>query len=268
MPKEYTTTNYSHLRKLAEQRSKRLEQAGFTGYHAPKVRELDGNIAAETRKLEKWLNKETATVTGARAVLERRQAAEEERRERRRERERERRREKAEAEGRTYKERPPKPLTDEERRERRREQNRQYRERQRERQRELNEHIGNIAARYGEKAGQRMSNLLNGLGKWGIHPKNADELEAWRKYINEREKDHDKAFYEFDKWIADVADQSGKRKGKINADDIYNLLNDFNQWQADQAGMQAEFERERQPNEYGQGDFGLWSSFMHSGRFK
>lgn len=276
------TTTYSQLRRLAEQRSKRLESAGFPGYHAPKVKEISDPKAlrSEQRKLEKWLATEGATVKGARIQAERREAEAAERRRRHAEKERERYWRKKAEEGRAMKTRPPK-LTDEERRQHKRESNKRYREkkkRERERERERTRAEADISAGIGSetdpKIRQAYKNLLSGLKKHGIEIKSWGELKAWGKYIKERNDDSDRNFYWFDQWISDVVDPSGNTPESrddgsrhITAEDIYNTIMDFNSWSADNQALEAEMEKPRRPDEYTGEEFaGMWHMYMHNKR--
>ena len=72
-----TRTEYSRLRKQAQQRIKRLEAAGFTKNPTFKtLRELesDRDIVKEADRITKWLDKPTSTVKGARQAEEERKA--------------------------------------------------------------------------------------------------------------------------------------------------------------------------------------------------
>lgn len=259
-----TTTDYSRLRKAAEQRTKRLEAHGFEGYHAPKVKDIDtGDLSREYRKLVKWMGKESSTVPGARAVEERRAAEEAARRERKREANRRYRERKRQEEGREIKTRPPKQ-SEEERRRRHRESQRRYQQKK-----SVLENID----RYNKddkKAVRALKNLYSGLKKWSIDVKSYEELKAWGDYVAERAVDSDRNFYAFDQWVSSLVDKTGNTpedvnaKAHIKADDIYNVITDFNTWRDQKAKMEAEFTAERRADEYSADKFGgLWDLYMH-----
>lgn len=259
-----TTTEYSRLRKAAEQRTKRLEAHGFSGYHAPKVREISGeDLAREYRKIEKWMAKESSTVPGARAVEERRAAEEEARRERKREANRRYRERKRQEQGRAQKTRPPKQ-SEEERRRRHAESQRRYQQKK---------NVLKNIDRYNrddKKAAQALKNLYSGLKKWNIDVKSYEELKAWGDYIAERSVDSDKDFYTFDKWVSSLVDKTGNTpeqvdaRAHLKAEDIYNVINDFNQWRDQKAELEAQFTAERRADEYAGDKFGdLWDMYMN-----
>ena len=264
-------TQYSRLRKAAEQRAKRLEAAGFTAYHAPKVKDIKPeDIVRETRKIERWLNRADTTVPGARVAEERRAAEAAERRARHAAAERERYRRKQAEKGRVVHARPPK-LSDEERRQRKRESNRRYREKKRQEGQTPEQGLKNLW-NTDPVVALALQNLLSGLRKWDVEVKNFRELAAWGVYIKERKADADtKHFYFFDQWLDDVLNLNGNSPAGIEparhakAEDIFNLVNDFNAWKADQAALEEMFTAPRKADEYSGEEFGnMWNNFLAS----
>lgn len=259
--------SYSQARRLAEQRTRRLESAGFSGYHAPRIRDIEpGDLKKELKKLQ-WFNaSEQATVRGARA----RQAAEkikaEETAERRRERDRERYKRKVEEQGREYKPRPPKLSEDEQRarrREREREYKRQYRQRIKERERAFAEYFGSLEDRLGHRTAQNYKNLLSGLRKHGIKINSVEELEAWMKYIQSRSDNRKKDEYLFQQWLDDMNNATDRKRATPEM--IYTMIEDFENYKADQETMRAEFMKPRTKDEYTEAQMGdLWSMYMGS----
>lgn len=228
---------YAQLREKSEKRRKRLESEGFKGYAAPKVRDIESpaQLKRELAKLQRAMEKPTATVRGARAA----KAA-----------------------------RRNRPLTEKEetRRQRHNEANRRYRERQKERRKEWEAEIREFITE--EKAkdkriGQALANLYSGLKNWGVVIKNPAELEAWGKYIKERKQDSERQFYEFDKWVNDMAAANAKTIGRIRASDVMSMLVDFEEWKSEKANLAEEFNRERSVNEYSGSAFSsLWKAFL------
>lgn len=259
--------SYSQARRLAEQRSRRLEAAGFRGYHAPRIRDLEpGDLKKELKKLQ-WFNEsEQATVRGARA----RQAAEkikaEEAAERRRERDRGYYKKKVEAQGREYKPRPPKLSEDEQRarkRERDREYKRQYRQRIKERERDFVDFFGSLENTSGHRTAQNYKNLLSGLRKHGIKVNSVEELEAWMKYIQSRSDNRKKDEYLFQQWLDDLNNATDKKHATPEM--IYTMIEDFENYKADQEVMRAEFMKPRSKDEYTEAQMGdIWSMYMGS----
>ena len=235
---------YAQQRRLAEQRTGRLEKAGFGGYHAPKLADIKdlGQLRRELNRVTKWNLKDTATVRGARVAHEQQLAA-------RRERAAERRRERAAAEGRQYQPRPPKQ-TEEQRRESKRESNRRYREKVKAQKEDINKGILEYAKTHTKKQTQALLNLQKGLAKYGIKVKSFKELKAWGDYIKEREADSNKEFYLFDQWLQEAAEEIGKEKEKVTGTDIERMMKDFNEWRAQNDELIKEYARERQTNEY------------------
>ena len=108
-----------------------------------------------------------------------------------------------------------------------------------------------------------LNNLLQGLKKYGIKVKNMDELKAWGDYIKERSKDSDPSRYEFDQWLDEAAEHANKDVRKLTADDINRFKDDFNEWQSNNAELQAEFLRPRTSTEYDSAQMGnLWDVFV------
>ena len=255
---------YKGLRKLAEQRNKRLQAAGFKGFEAPKLRDIEpGKLGREMAKLKKWLAKEEATVKGARAVQARKEEEAEQRRIRHNQQNREWRRRKAEREGRELKPRPPKQ-SEEERREKHRIYQREYRARKR-----LEKQLEDLKAQ-DKTAGQALQNLLSGLKKYGIQPKDLDELRAWARYIQDRKNSADPLFYEFDQWLEDVANTTGQSitgadRIEITADQIYNIIERFENFRTEYDQMAAELHADRRADEYGYDDFkNAWESVLNN----
>lgn len=278
-----TRHEYSRLRELAEKRSRRLEAAGFEGYHAPKLRELDSNrdISREARRLEKWLEQEESTVRGARREEARREAErearEEARRERRREYDREyrekhreerrqydqeRRRRQAELEGREYKPRPPK-LTEAERRQRHNEASRRsYWKRKSEK--DIQSGIDQTRAEQGNKAAQALQNLLSGLRRYGIPVRSFQELQAWGEYMKMRAENRDvkgrelasnQLFEEFAKALDRRPEDADK---EISTDAVHAMMESFESWKADKEAMESEFSREMENGDYNADIFRAW----------
>lgn len=237
---------YAALRKKAEARRKRLEAAGFTGYQAPKVKDIEPkNLKRELGKLRRAMDKPSATVKGARA-----QAA----------RQRPERRPPTRQEA-TVK--PPRSEKEEQRRQRHNEANRRYRERAKARERALQEWLRAAdAARPG--VGQALRNLKKGLEKYHVRIRTPEELVAWGQYIKERKNDSLQQFYEFDLWIDDMQKATGRAtKVNVTAADVMNVLLDFDSWKVEHEKLQKEFNKSRSPNEYYGDEFGtLWRIYM------
>lgn len=236
---------YAALREKAEARRKRLEAAGFTGYQAPKVKDIEPkNLKRELGKLRRAMDKPSATVKGARA-----QAA----------RQRPERRPPTRQEA-TVK--PPRSEKEDQRRQRHNEANRRYREREKARKQAIKEWLTKTADK---RIGQALQNLQSGLKKYGIRIKSPEELAAWGQYIKERKQDSEQQFYEFDQWLDEMANAVGKNPNRINAGDVMNMLFDFNQWKGEQEALQAEFNRSHSVNEYSGSELGsLWGSYFKS----
>lgn len=253
-------SEYQHLRKLANARGRRLEAAGFAvGYKAPKASELTAaELKREYKKLEKWLDSPTATVKGARRAAieaaERKEAA----RLRKNETERERYRQKKEAEGKKVRQ-YEKDLTEEQKREKRRQKARERYQKSKDFKQELRN-----LKKTSPKEYTALNNLLSGLRKYGIKVNSLDELRQWGAYISERDKDGDANKYEFDKWLDEAAEHAQKDIRNLKPDDIDRLVNDFNEWQANNADLVEEFTRERTNTEYDSTMMGsLWDIFVH-----
>lgn len=237
---------YAQLREKVYDRTRRLEQAGFKGYTAPRIRDLEPNqIGKEIKKIEKWLGSEGGTVRGARAMAARKEVEAAERAERRREQQREYRQRKAEREGREFKPRPPK--NEEERKLAKRESNRRYRERERERREDIKQGLEKMR-RENPKGAQALQNLQKGLEKFGIKIKNFDELKAWGEYFGKRSQmpDVKKKEYESDRWIEELLNTEGqslddKGRKEISSDAIYDLLQGFEEFKADQSALMEMF---------------------------
>ena len=263
-----TQSDYAKLRKKAEQRSKRLEQAGFKGYHPPKVKDLSpAELAKEKRKLEKWMSKETSTVKGARADLARKEAAAEARRLRHNEQNRAYRARKAAEKGREIRPRPPKQ-SPEQRRQRKRLYQREYRKRKKA-EKQLNSDIQNIYDK-DKRAGQALRNLRSGLSKHGVKVKDIEELKLWGRYIDDRKKGMDPLFYEFDQWLEEMAEAAGTPvNGKndsieLTTEQLYDVLLGFEEWKSDYNAMVEELNRPKQPNEYSYDEFGaMWRGYLN-----
>lgn len=237
---------YAALREKAEARRKRLEAAGFTGYQAPKVKDIEPkNLKRELGKLRRAMDKPSATVKGARA-----QAA----------------RQRPERRPPTRQEATVKPLRsekEEQRRQRHNEANRRYREREKARKQAIKEWIQATRDR-DKRIGQALQNLQSGLRKYGIKIKSPEELAAWGQYIKERKQDSAQQFYEFDQWLDELANAVGKNPNRIRASDVMNMLFDFNQWKGEQEALQAEFNRSHSVNEYSGSELGsLWGAYFN-----
>ena len=238
---------YSALREKAEARRKRLEAAGFTGYQAPKVKDIEPkNLKRELGKLRRAMDKPSATVKGARA-----QAA----------RQRPERRPPTSQEVRV---KPPRSEKEELRRQKHNEANKRYREREKARKQAVKEWIQATKER-DKRIGQALQNLQSGLKKYGIKIKSPEELAAWGQYIKERKQDSAQQFYEFDQWLDELANAVGKNPNRIRASDVMNMLIDFNQWKGEQEALQAEFNRSHSVNEYSGSELGsLWGSYFNN----
>lgn len=276
-----TIEEYRHLRRMAQQRERRMEQAGIKtpGVSFPKPSEVK-NLNREMRRLERWMNDPKNTVKGARAEQARieqaksfeeaeRAARKEAARQRKNASERERYRERKAAEGKTVK--PRQKLTEEERKEHRRESERKYRERVREETKQkveslealLNE-MTNSSDRNIQKEGNWLSGMYDQLKAKGIKVTSLDELKKWKQYFDERNRDKDRKLYDFSNWIDEMAQKAGKSASKLKASDIDRVMNDFENWKKEDAALAAEFARERQPNEYTADQMGnLMDLFMN-----
>lgn len=263
MTQQERRQEYKGLRKLAQQRSKRLQAAGFEGYDAPKLKDIEpGKLGREMSKIKKWLAKEEATVKGARAVQARKEEQSEQRRLRHNEQNREWRRRKAEREGREIKPRPPK-LTEEERKEKKRVYQREYRARK-----NLDKQLQDLKA-VDKKAGQALINLLSGLRKYGIKVRNLEELRMWGRYVKDRDAQANPLIYEFDQWLEDVVNTQGKTINGVQdpivmtAEQIFLVVERFEEFQQDYNQMVEELNAPRNPNEYGYDDFlNAWNNVL------
>ena len=262
-----TIAEYRHLRRMAQQRIRRMEQAGIKtpGPSFPKPSEVQ-NLNKELRRLERWMNNPRNTIKGAReeqARAEQAKAAKEAEKEarkeaarlRKNERERERYRREQEAKGKTVT--PRKKLTDEERRERRLESNRKYREKLKEQERKnidalestLHEMESSSSPRVAAHGGHLLD-MYQQLRDKGIKVRSMDELRKWEEYFNERNRDQDRKLYKYSVWIDEMEAKLGKSASKITGEDIDRVMKDFEEWKATDAALAQEFTRERQPNEY------------------
>ena len=276
-----TLVEYRHLRRMAQQRERRLEQAGIKtpGPSFPKPSEVK-NLNQEMKRLERWMNNPRNTVKGAKAEQARaeqeraaREVEKEARREaarlRKNERERERYRKQQEAKGKTVT--PRQKLTEEERQERRRESARKYRERKKEETRASVESLEKLLHEMESSSsprvaaqGSRLLDMYQQLREQGITVKNFEELKKWEAYFNERNRDQDRKIYKYKNWIEELEAKVGKTASKITGDDVDRVLKDFEEWKASDAALAQEFERERQPNEYTPDMMGnLMDLFMH-----
>lgn len=242
-----TKKEYQTLRHAAIERMRRLDKAGFKTPSRPiSSRGLtQKQIDKEYNKLQKWMNKETSTVKGAR---EQKQRTTERRREAQRARREQERREKERWE------------------ERRRIEAEKIRQSQ-ERARQLQADI----AQENPQARIALQNMLRGLQKYGVEVKDIKELKAWAKYIDERKADAKDDKYRFDQYVDDllnatdnnVMDDSGHFHA--SAEDIEVLMKDFSGWSVEQANLEAEYTRPRQPNEYTGDDLnGLWNTYIRN----
>lgn len=262
-----TIAEYRHIRRMAQQRMRRIEQAGIKihGPSFPKPTEVQ-NLTKEIRRLERWMNNPKNTVKGARETQARaeqakaaREAEKEARKEaarlRKNERERERYRREQEAKGKTVT--PRQKLTDEERRERKRESNRKYREKVKEQERKnvealeatLHEMESSSSPRVAAH-GSHLLDMYQQLRDKGIKVHSMDELRKWEEYFNERNRDQDRKLYKYSVWIDEMEAKLGKTASKITGEDIDRVMKDFEEWKAMDAALAQEFTRERQPNEY------------------
>ena len=276
-----TIEEYRHLRRMAQQRQRRLEKAGIKtpGPVAPKAADVK-NLNQEYKRLERWMENPKNTVKGAkaeRARLEQVEAAKEAEkaarkeaaRQRKNERERERYKERREAEGKTVK--PRQKLTEEERKERRRESARKYRERVKEETKkkvesleELLKDMSSSSDKHTRSQGSWLSGIYDQLKSNGIKVTSLDELKKWAAYFNERNRDKERKLYDFSNWIDDMESKTGKTASKLKASDIDRVMSDFETWKKEDAALAAEFERERQPNEYAADQMGnLMDLFMN-----
>ena len=276
-----TIEEYRHLRRMAQQRERRMEKAGVkpSGPSFPKPSEVK-DLKKEMRRLERWMNNPANTVKGARAAQARadqaraaREAEKEARREaarlRKNERERERYRKQQEAKGKTVV--PRQKLTDEERKERRRESARKRREKVKEETRKSVESLESLLDEMTKsssprvaKQGERLQDMYEQLKEQGIHVKNFEELKKWEEYFNERNRDQDRKIYKYANWIEELEARVGKTASKVTGDDVDRVLKDFEEWKKQDAELAREFERERQPNEYTPDMMGsLFDLFMH-----
>ena len=264
-----TIEEYRHLRRMAQQRRRRMEQAGFKtpGPAVPKAADVK-NLSREMKRLEKWMNDPRNTIKGARVEQARaeqaraaREAEKAARREtarlRKNEQERERYRKQQEAKGKTVT--PRKKLTEEERKERRKESDRKYRERKKEETKkkvlsleELLKDMSSSSDKNIARQGNWLSHIYDQLRKKGIQPTSLDDLKKWASYFNERNRDKERKLYDFSNWIDEAEAKLGKTASKIRGSDIDRLLKDFEQWKTEDAALAQEFTRDRMPNEYTQ----------------
>ena len=260
---------YRHLRRMAQQRQRRMEQAGFKipGPSFPKAADVK-NLSHEMKRLEKWMNDPRNTIKGARveqaraeqarAAREAEKAAKREAaRLKKNEHERERYRKQQEAKGKTVI--PRKKLTEEERQEHRKESARKYRERKKEETKKkvqsLEELLNDMSSSTDKniaRQGNWLSHIYDQLRKKGIQPTSLDDLKKWASYFNERNRDKERKLYDFSNWIDEAEAKLGKTASKIRGSDIDRLLKDFEQWKTEDAALAQEFTRDRMPNEYTQ----------------
>lgn len=254
------TSKYSRLRKAAEQRANRLEAAGFSARRFDRVADIKPeNLKSEISKIKRWLDRPDTTVKGARKAKAEKEERAEAQRQRRNEKARERRaQQKASM--------PPKPkrskMSEEERKARHREQQRAYYRRQKD-LKELNAfEIGMIDIGPNDQA---LRNLLSGLRKWGITVRSIADLKRWAEYIKERKADSERGFYEFDIYIEDLKNQTGKdggTKNPITAADIENVMRDFTSWMTNNETLEDMY-FSRQEGETAKSSFdGFWRQFM------
>ena len=259
-----TIDQYRQLRHAAMERARRLNQAGFnTSLDFPRPSDVK-NVNKELERLQKWMNRETSTVKGARAAAaakaERAAAAAE----RKRERERQRYEQKRQAEGKTYTRRTAK--TSEEKKAAKRDYQRKYRERQKEK---IAASIADMEQRLDDlrvtdrKAWQMLINLKEALAARGIKVTSYADLRAWGDYIKERRRDSDKQYYNFDTWVEDAAKLAGKKAGNLKKADFDRVRGDFAEWQASQAQQALEHANDLGPNSYSAETMGdLWSLYI------
>lgn len=276
-----TIAEYRHLRRMAQQRIRRMEQAGLKtpGPSFPKPSEVK-DLNKEMRRLERWMNNPKNTITGAKAEQARaeqeraareveKEARKEAARLRKNERARERYRQQQEAKGRTVT--PRQKLTDEERRERRRESNRRYREKRKEAEQKSIESLETLLHEMAKSSsprvaanGARLLDMYQQLRDKGIKVRSMEELRKWEEYFNERNRDQDRKLYKYAVWIDEMEAKLGKTASKITGDDIGRMLQDFEEWKDQDAALAQEFTRERQPNEYTPAMMGnLMDLFIH-----
>lgn len=251
-----TLSEYRHLRRMAQQRIRRMEKAGIKtpGPSFPKPSEVQ-NLTKELRRLERWMNNPKNTITGAKEAQAEKEARKEAARLRKNERERERYRQQQEAKGRTVT--PRQKLTDEERRARKRESNRKYREKVKEQERKnidalesaLHEMESSSSPRVAAH-GAHLLDMYKQLRDKGIKVRSMDELRKWEEYFNERNRDQDRKLYKYAVWIDEMEAKLGKTASKITGEDIDRVMKDFEEWKATDAALAQEFTRQRQPNEY------------------
>lgn len=266
---------YAKLRKLASDRNRYLKKAGFEGYNAPKIRDLTTDqIKSEKKKLEKWLGSERGTVKGSRKIEEEKLKREEARKERKRQYDRERY-QKWRQEN-PPKERPPR-FTDEERRQRHNQQNREYRQR-RKAKIEAQRQEDRLQAWINQQdRPQSWKNFLSGLRKWGINVTTPEELKAWMDYNQERKHDADKNKYFFGKWLQEaeeiILNERDENAEVTDPEVIYNLIEDFENWKAENKSMVKEFnawlkesEEDRDRTKYSSED--LMSVYFGSENFR
>jgi len=265
---------YAQLRKLAKDRTRNLAKAGFEGYYPPKVRDLTKDqIKAEKRKLEKWLGSSRGTVRGQRQLEVEKQKREEARKERKRQYDRERY-QKWRQEN-PPKQRPPK-LTDEERRLRHNQQNKEYRARVKERKVAQRQEENLQSWINAQKNPQSWRNFLSGLRKYEISVKTPEELKAWMDYNQERKADADKDKYFFNKWINEAKElllnERNENEQVTDPEVIYQLIEDFENWKAENKKMVKEFndwlkesEEDRDRTKYSSED--LMSVYFGSKKF-
>lgn len=264
-----TIEEYRHLRRMAQQRQRRLEQAGFKtpGPKVPKASDVK-NLSREMKKLQKWMNDPQNTIKGARveqARAEQARAAREAEKAAKREaarlrknaQERERYRKQQEAKGKTVT--PRKKLTEDERKERRKESERKYREKKKEEKKkkiqsleELLKDMSSSTDKNIARQGNWLSHIYDQLRKKGIQPTSLDDLKKWASYFNERNRDKERKLYDFSNWIDEAEAKLSKTASKIRGSDIDRLLKDFEQWKTEDAALAQEFTRDRMPNEYTQ----------------
>ncbi len=246
-----TKKQYQTLRHAAIERMRRLDKAGFKTPARPvSSRGLSQKeIDKEYNKLQKWMGKETSTVKGAK---EHKLRIDEKRREAQR----------------LY--RQAKRLKERQERERWEEERRAAAEKIR----QIHERAQKLQADIAQESPQAqiaLQNMLSGLQKYGVKVNDINELKLWAKYIDERKKDAKDDKYRFDQYIDDLLNATDNnvmddtRHFHASSEDIEHLLQDFAGWSVEQANLEEEYTRPRQPNEYSGDDLnGLWNAYIRN----
>lgn len=210
---------YSKLRGIAMKRSARLVEAGFPG--APdfaKLRDISNVkvLKRELAKIERWLNKPTSTVKGARFVAANETEAEK------------KRRKKAASNKKYYEKKKQEPLT----------------ELEQKRLADLRKHgvkgIGAVKIKRYSGLTDKEFNLIKSAATLGVKL-SPDDVKQFAEYLAYRhEQVRSTTFYTFDKWLDEFVEMREAAKDKTAAD----IIADFEQYKVERADFIKQVEND------------------------